>query len=262
LNRFAQAVREELWVCGRLVESRLAHGEALDDGESIVARDARDDALVEICEREIGRLRKAIPGGDFTVRLVAEANTDERRATMTVRRDGRSIVTTPESVQRDLPLLASEPSPGAGRMIVWRNGTGAVLLHEAAGHPLEHGKAQPELPPWLHVDIPLASRRATFRDVPMLRMTRVHVTQTGAPFALPEERIEVELIDSGAYDPVTDTVTIRVAVPSFDLVVPRSAILFLGATGDAIRYPGVICSREGQELVVDSYAPVLLTGFR
>jgi hypothetical protein len=262
LNRFAQAVREELWVCGRLVESRLTHGEAVHDGDSIVACDARDDALVEICEREIDRLRLAMPRAGFTVRLVAEANTDERRATMTVRRDGRSIVTTPEHVERDLPLLSSEASPGAGKKIVWRNGTGAVLLHEAAGHPLEHGKPPLALPPWLQVDIPLSSRRATFRDVPMLRMERVHVTQSGAPFELPGERIEVELIDSGAYDPLTDTVTVRVAVPSFDIVVARSAILFLGASGEAVRYPGVICSREGQELVVDSYAPVLLTGFR
>jgi hypothetical protein len=33
----------------------------------------------------------------------------------------------------------------------------------------------------------------------------------------------------------------------------------VGAIGEPVRYPGVICSREGQELVVGSYAPVMVT---
>jgi hypothetical protein len=33
----------------------------------------------------------------------------------------------------------------------------------------------------------------------------------------------------------------------------------IGAEGHPQRYPGVICSREGQELFVASHAPVLLT---
>ena len=32
-----------------------------------------------------------------------------------------------------------------------------------------------------------------------------------------------------------------------------------GASGEPIRYPGVICSREGQELYVASHAPVIIT---
>ena len=37
---------------------------------------------------------------------------------------------------------------------------------------------------------------------------------------------------------------------------------FIGASGEPLRYPGVICSREGQELVVGSSAPLLLMELR
>src|ERR1051325_9591791 len=46
---FVIATRDELWLRGRLVESRLSHGEAIEDERGIVASDARDDALVAIC---------------------------------------------------------------------------------------------------------------------------------------------------------------------------------------------------------------------
>jgi hypothetical protein len=66
-------------------------------------------------------------------------------------------------------------------------------------------------------------------------------------------------------------VTIDVAVA--DLVSPKNGArravysagvtkrshALIGATGDPIRYPGVICSREGQEIFVGSHAPVMLT---
>ncbi|HVG25482.1 MAG TPA: hypothetical protein VND45_15100, partial [Thermoanaerobaculia bacterium] len=91
------------------------------------------------------------------------------------------------------------------------------------------------------------------------------VTHTDAPFELPPEHIEVRMVDGGAYDPLTGTITVRVSASSigpFTLVEPRTSIVFLGARGETQRYPGVICSREGQELVVGSYAPALLTAFR
>ena len=261
MTRFAQAVREELWVHGRLVESRLSHGEAVDTGDGIVASDVRDDVLVEACDRELERLRAAMPRG-FTVRLVAEADTEQTRATMTVRDGVRSIVTSPEHLERDLALLSLHSPSRAGKIIVWRNGCGAVLLHEAVGHPLEHSMTPLPLPDWLHVDVALSMRRATFRDVPLLRMQHVRVSQTGAPFEFPRECVEIHLVDGGSYEPLTDVVTIRAAVPELELVVPRTDLLFLGAQGEPVRYPGVICSREGQELVVDSYAPTLITSFR
>src|SRR5258706_9562720 len=95
-------------------------------------------------------------------------------------------------------------------------------------------------------------------------MKHLVARQTGAPFAPPSQRIEVQLIAGGAYDPVTDMVTINVAVSTagaFTIKRTRAEIAasLAGAFGEPIRYPGVICSREGQELYVPSYAPVMLT---
>ena len=271
MTRFAHAVREELWSHGRRVESRLSHGEAVDEPDgSITATDARDDTLVARAEEQLERLRAAIPS-DAIVRLVAESSTEGDSATLTVRRGNLSIVTTPETLDADLALLRNAGVPPAGpvasrrRPILWKHGTAAVLLHEAHGHPLEHNHSPLPLPEWLQVEVPLKPRRATFRDVPLLRMQHVHVTQTHAPFAIPLDAVEVTLIDGGAYEPLTERITIRVAASSigrFVLEEPRAAITFLGAHGDPQRYPGVICSREGQELVVGSRAPTLLTSFR
>lgn len=270
MTRFAHAVREELWSRGRRVESRLAHGEALHEPDgSITATDTRDDALVARAEEQLERLSAAMPE-DAVVRLVAEAGTDGDRATMTVRIGPLSIVTDPGHVHADVALLqrwrglppANDPPR---RPILWQNGTAAILLHEAHGHPLEHDQAPLNLPEWLHVEVPLAQRRETFRDVPLPRMRHVRVTQTGAPFEIPSGHVEVQMVDGGAYDPLTQTITVRVSASSigaFTLVEHRANLIFLGARGDAQRYPGVICSREGQELVVGSYAPTLITAFR
>ena len=267
---FAHAVREELWSRGRRIESRLSHGHATHEPDgSITATDARDDALVARAGEQLERLRAAMPR-EGLVRLVAEAGTDGDAAIMTVRIGSLSIVTTPEHVGEDLTLLTMwgglrPAGPFSRRPMIWQNGTAAILLHEAHGHPLEHGLAPLPLPEWLHVEVPLVWRRATFRDVPLLRMQHVSVTQSGAPSSFPGDAIEVAMVDGGAYDPLTDTITIRVAASSigpFELVEPRANIAFLGAHGAPRRYPGVICSREGQELVVGSSAPALLTSFR
>jgi hypothetical protein len=266
-NFFAHAVREELWSRGRLLESRLSHG-AADGALVIEARDVRDDTLVAAAEEQLARLRDAMPE-DALVRLVAEAGTEGVSATMTVRIGPYSIVTDAEHVAEDVALIRKgRAATGVAALqtpLVWRNGTAAILLHEAHGHPLEHGHAPLALPEWLAVDVPMRMRRATFRDVPLLRMERVVVTQKNAPFALPDDRIEIELVDGGAYEPLTGVITIHVAASSigpFDIVEPRESIVFIGAHGEPQRYPGVICSREGQELVVGSRAPVLITEWR
>jgi len=275
LTRFAHAIREELWSRGRLLESRLEHGEALGDETGILARDARDDALVAACDRELERLRAAMPE-DALVRLVAEASLEEISSAMTVRVGPLSIVTDAVHVERDMDLLrrsrtlrsdAGLQAPDPSVPLLWLHGSAAVLLHEAAGHAQEHGHDPLTLPAWLRIDIPLRLRRATFRDVPLLRMSRVLVSQNGAPFDVPSDPVEVHLVEGGAYEPLTGMVTVRVAaaehrglpVAPFEIHVHRNAIRFLGASGDPIRYPGVICSREGQELVVGSWAPLLLT---
>jgi hypothetical protein len=95
-------------------------------------------------------------------------------------------------------------------------------------------------------------------------MKHLIARQTNAPFVIPDERVEVELVAGGAYDPITDLVTIDVAVSSagrFTIRRSRAEIAasIIGASGEPIRYPGVICSREGQELYVASHAPVMIT---
>lgn len=265
MSAFRIATRDELWINGRIVESRLSHGEAIEDEHGIAATDARDDELVATCERELDRLREAMPR-DARVRIVAEASTEGVVATMTIRRGDLSIVTDAEHARRDDAQLHS-PLPaarGEGRgegPILWKNGTAAVLLHEAFGHPAEHGQPPIDWPSWLRVDLALKPRRATFRDVPLTRMSHVRVTQTNAPFEVPSGAIEVELIAGGHYEPLTETVTLQIAMPRFEFKATRHEIArsIIGAQGDPIRYPGVICSREGQELVVPCFAPLLVT---
>jgi predicted Zn-dependent protease len=259
---FSIATRDELWIHGRLVERRLAHGQAFEDERGIHATDAHDAALVAMCD------------------AAAEANdVSGVTRTIVVTLGDRSVVTAPEHFAHDVALLRDAPEGDAVPRplpFVWKHGAGAVLLHEAIGHPREHGQPAIALPPWLRVDAPLQMRRASFKDVPLQRMTDVVAYQRDAPFALPEERIEIVLVDGGTYDPLTELVTLRIAAANlieanrvralapFTIRETRSTMLrsIVGAAGETRRYPGVICSREGQELVVGSYAPDLLTELR
>ena len=273
---FSIATRDEVWLHGRLVDRRLSHGTAIEDERGIVASDARDDALVAACDAAMDELH-AFVAIDARMHLVAEASSiDGVSRTMVVMVGDRSVVTTPEHFAHDVALLREAGIGDAqprNLPFVWKHGTAAVLLHEMIGHPLEHGQPPVELPPWLSVDVPLKMRRATFKDVPLLRMTDVVARQNDAPFAMPEDRIEIVLVDGGAYDPLTEEVTLRIAAANlvegghtramapFTIHETRANLArsIVGAAGDALRYPGVICSREGQELVVGSYAPLLLT---
>jgi len=295
--RYAIAVRDELWAHGVLLESRFEHGSAIFANGAIDAVDDFDAALAEACDEEMARLRAAVASlADARIRAVARAASDgERSATLTITVRGVSIVTTPAAAARDTAMLralvAREPEEELRESlpIVWRNGSAAVLLHEAHGHPAEHvgagfspsGPAEAGPYIWLRVeDIsplgaanllagerPLAMRRASFRDVPLPRMTTLIARQDGAPFDVPERHVEVHLVSGGAYDPLTDVVTVNVSIANLDgarlapftLSTPRDRIVLLGASGEPVRYPGVVCSREGQELVVGSFAPVMIT---
>lgn len=276
---FATATRDELWVYGRLVERRLAHGVAHEDAHGIRASDARSDALVDACDVAIEELR-AFVADDLRVYLVADANeADGVTRTIIVTIGDRSVVTSPDHFAHDVALLRNAPRGDAelrALPFVWLHGTAAVLLHEMVGHPLEHGQAAVTLPSWLRVDVPLKTRRASFKDIPLQRMTNVTATQYAAPFAMPHERIEIVLVDGGAYDPLTEMVTLRIAsarivegdrtraLAPFTISETRQSLAqsIVGASGETLRYPGVICSREGQELVVGSYAPLLVTESR
>jgi hypothetical protein len=271
MTTFAIASRDELWLRGVLVESRLMHGLATQRGDAIEASDARDERLVRACDSAIDAARATVAAlRDARVRVVVRATRENDvetvETTMTIAVDGVSVVTTPSDALTDSELLhrprnVAAPLRGA---IVWQNGSAAVLLHEAFGHASEHDAAPVAWPSWLSIDAPLVSRRETFRDVPLTRMTYLIARQTDAPFALPGERIEVQLVAGGGYDPITDVVTVDVAVSSagpFTIRRSRAEIAasLAGASGEPIRYPGVICSREGQELYVASHAPVMIT---
>jgi hypothetical protein len=271
---FAIASRDELWLRGALSESRLMHGEARQHGQTIDATDARDEDLVQACDVAINNVRSTIAAlRDARIRVVARATREDDvesvETTITISIGGVSVVTTPMDATADYTLLralaGSKPTMALGSLpIVWQNGSAAVLLHEAIGHAHEHDAAPVSWPVWLSVDAPLVTRRETFRDVPLPRMKHLIARQTDAPFVLPNERIEVQLIAGGAYDPVTDIVTINVAVSTagpFTIRRTRTQIAaaLAGAAGEPIRYPGVICSREGQELYVASHAPVMIT---
>ncbi len=276
---FSLATRDELWIHGRLVERRLAHGQAFEDERGIQATDAHDAALVAMCDTAMEQLR-AFVVADARTHLVAEANSISGvTQTIVVTLGDRSVVTMLEHFSHDVALLRSAEDGDAVPCplpFVWKHGSGAVLLHEAIGHPREHGQPEIALPQWLSVSAPLQLRRASFKDVPLQRMTDVVAHQRNAPFTLPEQRIEIVLVDGGSYDPLTELITLRIAAANliegdrvralapFTIRETRTTMLqsISGATGKTQRYPGVICSREGQELVVGSYAPVLLTEFR
>jgi hypothetical protein len=271
MNTFAIASRDQLWLRGALTESRLTHGVAAQRGDSIEASDARDERLVRACDSAMDEARATVAAlRDARVRVVVRATREDDaesiKTTMTVAIDRVSVVTTPANALADYELLhrARNGTAPLRGPIVWRNGSAAVLLHEAFGHAREHDAAPVAWPSWLSIDAPLASRRETFRDVPLMRMTHLIARQTSAPFDVPDDRIDVQLIAGGGYDPITDMVTIDVAVSSagpFTILRSRTEIAasLTGASGEPIRYPGVICSREGQELYVASHAPVMIS---
>jgi hypothetical protein len=256
------------------MESRLMHGVARQNGNSIDAVDRCDETLLRACDAALTAAREVVDSfREARVRVRARAarenGIESVHTTITIGLEGISIVTTPADAMQDFARLKELAcSKSVMRVdhlpILWQNGSAAVLLHEAIGHAAEHGAAEIGWPSWLSVDAPIALRRASFRDVPLPRMTHLVAQQCEAPFALPQERIEVQLIAGGAYDPLTDRVTINVAVSTagaFTIKRTRAEIAdsLAGALGEPIRYPGVICSREGQELYVPSHAPVMLT---
>ena len=272
---FAIVSRAESWTSGAMTDSRLMHGVARQNGDSIEAVDALDERLAHLCDGALEAAREvvsALRGARVRIRVRAtrEGEAESVETTITIGIEDLSIVTTPEDARRDyeflLGLAGSKPDRKAGPLpIVWRNGSAAVLLHEAIGHANEHGAAAVAWPSWLSVDAPIALRRETFRDVPLPRMTHLIAHQSGAPFAPPDERIDVQLVAGGGYDPLTDVVTIDVSVSTagpFTIRRTRAQIAasLAGASGEPVRYPGVICSREGQALYVASHAPLLITG--
>jgi hypothetical protein len=298
MNLFAIAAEDELWVAGQRLERRVEHGLARDDGDRIDAVDAADRELVTLAERAMKPLRAiAQTLADARVRIVARAMRENARVTteamLTVTMRGISVASSETDVLGDaehlrrLVSMAPETDDLQPLPMVWLGGSAAVLFHEAAGHAAEHAMPRVMWPHWLRVEdrsvegvadllageAPRALRRESFRDVPLPRMTRVVVSSMDAPFSLPPSRVEIHLLAGGAFDPLTDIVTVHVAVADlvdgsrvqrlapFTLRASRASVAAAvqGVSGEPMRYPGVICSSEGQELIVASYAPMMVT---
>ena len=298
---FSIAARDELWSGGVLIESRASHGRANCRGNEIEAVGIGDRELIRRAESRMKPMRAlARKLRDARVRLVASARrvSDYERdeASMSITIGGVSVVTTAEAMQLPAPRVSGErvPKAGEGLPILWKNGSAAVLLHEACGHAAEHHQ-QSSWPKWLTIhdepafeiddaneptrvvdltrEAPAASRRESFRDVPLKRMTNLVARQQNAPWSVPDERIEIELVAGGAYEPLTGMVTVSIAVADlvrggesiplqrFQIHVARDRVAraIAGASGEPLPYPGVVCAREGQELVVGSFAPLMLT---
>ena len=311
---FSIASRDERWSLGSpdlLHDQRLTHGEATLHGSEIVATDAADRELLDLTEDEVRAARAAVLGHHdrLEARIVATARRTASRVltenVITLSTRGLSVVTSPAHVEADrdrlLRIAAREADQSIdphGVPMLWRNGTASVLLHEAAGHPAEHAQPTIEWPSWLSVrdepgfdvddagrpvepvdllrgEMPGALRRGSFADVPLPRLSNVVVRQSGAPFDLPERRLEILLIAGGRYDPLIGTVSIFVSAANLvehgatrgvrPFVIRESrenvARAIRGGRGETERYPGVICSTEGQEIAVGSYAPEILVTF-
>jgi hypothetical protein len=311
---FAIVARDEVWTLRgepRLRERRLSHGRATLAGSAIVADDSLEDGLLEVCDAEMALAVASLPPTPEV--MIARIVVSVRRAGQHLMKDttialtsrNRSLVTTPGFIAADTNLLvdatAAQPELHLGYHgipLVWQNGSGSVLLHEAAGHPAEHGRPVIEWPSWLSVrdepqfeigdtgaavhaidllagERPTAMRRESFASVPVPRLSNVITRTHDAPAEHPERRVEIFLVEGGRYDPLTDDVMLFVSAADlvesnrrrhlhpFVIHERRDAVAraLTGAFGPVTRYPGVICSSEGQEIAVGSHAPTLVTRF-
>ena len=313
-GEFAMVVRDEVWNAGDRAprERRLSHGIASMSGAQIVASDERDEELLAVVDSDLAVASAALQelsARELTARVVVSARRVAgvimRESVIALSRDALSLLSAPNTLRADADQLTriAEVPPEIDADVralpmYWRNGTASVLLHEAAGHPAEHGQPPVDWPAWLSVrdepsvavddtgatpsaadlargEQPTVMRRATFGDVPLRRLSNVVVSQEGAPFEPASGRIEVLLVAGGRYDPLTGVV--RVFVSAADVIEgdhvrrarpfvvesSREAVArsIRGAAGEPERYPGVVCSYEGQEIFVGSYAPMLVTHF-
>jgi hypothetical protein len=216
-----------------------------------------------------------------------------------------ALVATPSFLAVDLARLLETRDAAEGSSeaidhlpLLWSDGSGGVLMHEAVGHPAGMAAAV-EWPRWLQVhdepssgvyearedgmgdpprrdllrgESPASLRRASFRDLPLFRMSNLVVSHRNAPFTLPSRYVVITLVGGGSWDSLRDEITVRVVrgdlidgahrkpLAPFTFRSSRAAIAgsLRGARGAHVRYPGVICSEEGQRLPVGTFSPDLL----
>jgi hypothetical protein len=271
---YASASREDLWHIdeGRpsLLESRSDRGSLREisagrfqGGTDIAAASQLEPERAEEIIRQLGLEMGSAPPW-LELELPSVERIRHQIKTTFVSRNGTEelrseevfelTVPTPESprslviARRDLGALkstilrlrasasATEAADWQALPLLWRNGSGGALLHEAIGHRASSGRPLLQWPRWLDaLDDPsglmridddglpawptnLASgnrielrRRESFRDAAIPRMTHLRISGTWAIDNLPFPRIEIFETAHGNYDPLTDTVEVAVA---------------------------------------------------
>lgn len=243
-------------------------------------RSTRERRVIEVNSRTVEDDTTYISA---TVSSSGESRTIVSRSADALARELASIDLTPSQLARDRSLP-----------IVFTNGSASLLFHEAVGHPSEL-TAQTPWPTWLTVtddprgplvdmqhddagaatstsvltsgELPSARRRATFRDVPLRRMTNIIVTTT-KQIKLPQARISVTAVAEGSFVRHSGEIHLRVLqavqirdgkstpLAPFDLrsTLTQLAKSLAGGGGAVQTYPGVLCSEEGQRLPVGGAA--------
>ena len=222
MTTFAIASRDELWL------RRRADGVAADAWRGDAARRSRSRRVTRaMTARARVRVRHRCGARDraslrdarvrVVVRATRENDVEPVETTMTIAIDGVSVVTTPSNALADYELLHRA-----------RNGSGAVARSDRLAEwigarccctrrsamPANTMRAPVAWPAWLSIDAPLVPPARDVSRRSAAAHDASHRAQNDAPFALPDERIEVQLVAGGAYDPITDVVTIDVAVSS------------------------------------------------
>ena len=275
--------RDESWLLDRrmVVESKLIHGIADRRGDAIDARDDLDEKLLALCDQESNRVREELARlREGRARAVVSAENDgEVTSTIRLALRDLSLVTTVDDLVSDHALLQdlaravpSQDIEYRSAPLLWRNGSAAVLMHEAVGH-----SGHDITKSWLRVEVDHATRQQSFSDVPLRRMKNVRVFCVEAAFSPPSSPyIEVLLVAGGRYDALNDRVSLSISAANlvdgdtkvrlrpFEIEEPRETIerALIAGEAEVHRYPGVICSSEGQNVYVGSYAPNLVTDFR
>ena len=278
---YASTIRDEVWIAagGDLTkvsersEKGLAHTKHRAESVEIEATDsfAGFDAIEAEIESAIGSdvtplvsdiaARTGRPLRIRIVRLarkvIADRVHDLRSEQLLVLSAGssRSIVTRVDEVDGFRDLLETPEEPPIqlenyrSQFLEWSDGSAAVLMHEAVGHPAEQGRTDVTWPEWLSVSdrpsrlsprgiddcgvrtrdseltvppVSLAWRRSSFRDAPLRRMSSISVAAHGVIALVPSERVRIRLISGGRYDGLSDMVTLGISAA--ELVTGRQVI--------------------------------------
>jgi hypothetical protein len=267
---FASATRDETWTLARggitLLEEKYERGLArthvarggfeIEASDHFGAKekdiaDALDRSLAEPMDEMVAECDEGVPLRIRSIRESRYLRSDsvEKLSTTSAltitTAANRSVITTPQLLHQHLQLLLSladaeeEVTDYRAVPMEWSNGTAAVLLHEAIGHPAQHG-AGGTWPQWLSaadepgsnpfgemsVDdcgIPAQSvelngarpllpwRRTSYRDAPLRRMSNLVIRAHGVSALPPARRLIVRLVAGGHYDPLTDRVSLVVS---------------------------------------------------